>query len=102
MRISDWSSDVCSSDLVSLYRSIIYNYSPGDEIYLFGFSRGAFTVRSLAGFMKLAGFIEKDDDYYTPDFYDCYEAGRGTGTPEWRKANQNVREMRLCPGIGRA
>lgn len=86
-------------NIVSLYRSIIYNYSPGDEIYLFGFSRGAFTVRSLAGFMKLAGFLEKDDDYYTPDFYACYEAGRGPGTPEWTKANHNVRDRRLCPEI---
>src|SRR5687768_17262242 len=35
----------------SLYRSIVYNYVPGDEIFCFGFSRGAFTVRTLLGFM---------------------------------------------------
>jgi len=33
----------------SAYQFICQNYVPGDEIYLFGFSRGAFTVRSLAG-----------------------------------------------------
>ena len=33
----------------SPYQFIAQNYVPGDEIYLFGFSRDAFTVRSLAG-----------------------------------------------------
>src|ERR1700722_18030432 len=33
----------------SAYQFIAQNYVPGDEIYLFGFSRGAFTARSLAG-----------------------------------------------------
>ncbi|MBV8886356.1 MAG: DUF2235 domain-containing protein, partial [Chroococcidiopsidaceae cyanobacterium CP_BM_RX_35] len=31
------------------YRFLSLNYVAGDEIYLFGFSRGAYTVRSLAG-----------------------------------------------------
>ena len=31
------------------YRFLSFNYDRGDEIYLFGFSRGAYTVRSLAG-----------------------------------------------------
>ena len=30
-----------------LYRFIVYNYEAGDELYFFGFSRGAFTVRTL-------------------------------------------------------
>ena len=31
------------------YKFLTVNYEPGDEIYLFGFSRGSYTVRSLAG-----------------------------------------------------
>src|SRR6202011_6374939 len=38
-----------------LYRSIAYNYVEGDELYFFGFSRGAYTVRTLAGFMHQIG-----------------------------------------------
>jgi uncharacterized protein (DUF2235 family) len=41
-----------------LYRSIIYNYEQGDELFFFGFSRGAFTVRTLAGFMNTVGIID--------------------------------------------
>jgi uncharacterized protein (DUF2235 family) len=31
------------------YRFLCMNYEPDDEIYLFGFSRGAYLVRCLAG-----------------------------------------------------
>ena len=64
----------------NLYRFIVYNYEPGDELYLFGFSRGSFTVRSLAGFMSKIGLIEKDDDYYVPEMYTCYEKSKGPGS----------------------
>jgi uncharacterized protein (DUF2235 family) len=37
------------SNVRKLYRFLCWNWQPGDEIYLFGFSRGAFTVRTLAG-----------------------------------------------------
>src|SRR5690606_639316 len=83
----------------SLYRSIVYNYVPGDELYFFGFSRGAFTVRTLAGFMKFAGLVEKDDDYYVPDLYACYESLQGPGTTQWDQANHNIQGTRPCPPI---
>src|SRR5262245_35509849 len=41
------------------YRFLGNNFAPGCEIYLFGFSRGAYTVRSLCGFMKVAGLLER-------------------------------------------
>ena len=82
-----------------LYRFIVYNYEPGDELYFFGFSRGAFTVRTLAGFMHKVGLIEKDDDYYVPEIYACYESSKGPGSPEWTKAFHNVQGTRPCPPI---
>lgn len=86
-------------NVVALYRSILYNYSPGDEIYIFGFSRGSFTARSLTGFMKFAGLVEKDDDYFVPDIYACYESGNGAGTAQWQKANRRIKGTRPCPEI---
>jgi uncharacterized protein (DUF2235 family) len=41
------------------YRFLAHNWLPGDEIYLFGFSRGAFTARSLCGFLDLVGLLPK-------------------------------------------
>ena len=43
------------------YRYIVQNYSPGDEIYLFGFSRGAYTVRSLCGMINNCGILKRPD-----------------------------------------
>ena len=83
----------------TLYRFLDYNYKPKDEIYLFGFSRGAFTVRTLAGFMNLVGLLEKSDEFYTPDLYALYEAGKRPGSPEWDKAFSKVRNPRACPPI---
>jgi len=37
------------------YTTIAHVYEPGDQIYLFGFSRGAYTVRSLAGMIANCG-----------------------------------------------
>lgn len=41
------------------YRFLSLNYEDGDEIYLFGFSRGAYTVRSLAGLIYSCGLISR-------------------------------------------
>jgi uncharacterized protein (DUF2235 family) len=45
------------SNVRKLYRFLCWNWEPGDEIYLFGFSRGAFTVRTLAGMVRYQGLM---------------------------------------------
>ncbi|MDE0273055.1 MAG: DUF2235 domain-containing protein [Gammaproteobacteria bacterium] len=42
------------------YRYLMGRYVPGDGVYLFGFSRGAFTVRSLAGMLHKCGLLWAD------------------------------------------
>ena len=41
------------------YRFLIGNYELGDELYLFGFSRGAYTARSLAGMIRKCGILKR-------------------------------------------
>jgi uncharacterized protein (DUF2235 family) len=41
--------------ILDAYTKIAHVYEPGDQIYLFGFSRGAYTVRSLAGMIANCG-----------------------------------------------
>lgn len=48
-----------NQNIEDAYRALTYAYEPGDEIYLFGFSRGAFTARSLAGFIRSAGIPDR-------------------------------------------
>mgnify|MGYP002064939517 FL=1 len=42
------------------YRFLRENFAPGDRIYIFGFSRGAYSARSLAGMILRCGVIRKD------------------------------------------
>ncbi|KAG8721255.1 hypothetical protein FRC08_014616 [Ceratobasidium sp. 394] len=42
------------------YNFIVQNYVPGDQIYLFGFSRGAFTARKVAGLLNTLGLLDKE------------------------------------------
>lgn len=49
--------DGLTANLVDGYRFLANNWQPGDEVYIFGFSRGAYTARSLAGFLGLCGMI---------------------------------------------
>lgn len=46
-------------NLTEAYRFIIFNYAPGDEIHIFGFSRGAYTARSLAGLLSTSGIVSR-------------------------------------------
>jgi uncharacterized protein (DUF2235 family) len=46
-------------DILCAYRFLIDTYSEGDSIYLFGFSRGAYTMRVVAGLLRLIGLLER-------------------------------------------
>lgn len=91
--------DGIEENIRELYRFLIYNYVIGDEIYLFGFSRGAFTVRTLAGFMALVGLLQKDDDYYVPEIYECYEKGLKCDSDDWKQAFHNIKDTQPPPPI---
>lgn len=60
------------------YRFLCLNYVEGDEIYLFGFSRGAYTVRSLAGLIYNSGLLARYHIRKTPKAYELY-CSRGSG-----------------------
>ncbi|MET0639577.1 MAG: DUF2235 domain-containing protein, partial [Hyphomicrobium sp.] len=54
------------------YQFLSNVYEPGDEIYLFGFSRGAYEARSLASFITLFGLAPKDSGFSIDDAWDLY------------------------------
>jgi uncharacterized protein (DUF2235 family) len=54
------------------YLFLCMNYVPGDEIYLFGFSRGAYTVRSLAGMIYCSGLLSRSNLRKVSEAYELY------------------------------
>ena len=54
------------------------NYLPGDEVYIFGFSRGAATARAVTRFLEWSGgLLPKRDAYYLPIFFRHYIESQG-------------------------
>ena len=47
-------------NVLAAYCFLVHNWQPGDQIYLFGFSRGAYTVRVLAGLIHKIGLITSE------------------------------------------
>ncbi len=55
------------------YALLAYVWDPGDEIFIFGFSRGAYTARSLGGMIALFGVPTKNLDNRTVErIFDAY------------------------------
>ncbi len=55
------------------YRYIVHNYDIGDEIFLFGFSRGAYTVRCLAGLINNCSILKKEHENRITEAYQLYK-----------------------------
>ena len=58
------------------YRYLMDRYVPGDRLFLFGFSRGAFTVRALAGMLHKVGLLQKGSVnlvQYASDIYNTHD-----------------------------
>uniref|UniRef100_A0A8H7YAL2 T6SS Phospholipase effector Tle1-like catalytic domain-containing protein n=1 Tax=Psilocybe cubensis TaxID=181762 RepID=A0A8H7YAL2_PSICU len=59
------------------YAFIAHNYNPGDEIFLFGFSRGAYTARMVAMFIGEIGVLDsKDMDNFASIFLNFQALGK--------------------------
>jgi uncharacterized protein (DUF2235 family) len=83
---TDWFSELVggaagvglSENVRDAYHFLGQSFAPGSEIFVFGFSRGAYTARSLCGFIKAAGLLVRPS---VPEvwraYVDCYATGHG-------------------------
>jgi uncharacterized protein (DUF2235 family) len=62
------------NDVCQIYDFIANNYEPGDELFFFGFSRGAFTVRSVAGLVCEVGVLSAVHMSRFPEMWAAYRA----------------------------
>ena len=61
-----------AANVSDAYRYLMDNYADGDEIYLFGFSRGAFTARVLASLIHVFGLLCAGNHDLIPYIYNLY------------------------------
>jgi hypothetical protein len=55
-----------SANIADAYRFLMRAYEPGDRVYLFGFSRGAYTARAVAAMLYKCGLLDRRNDNLVP------------------------------------
>lgn len=68
------------------YRFLVHNYAPGDELFFFGFSRGAYTVRSLGGLIRNSGLLQTIHSKRIQEAYSLYRQRGDRSAPNSVKA----------------
>ncbi|VDB86422.1 unnamed protein product [Peniophora sp. CBMAI 1063] len=67
------------SIVLDAYRWLSETYEDGDCIYFFGFSRGAYQVRTLSAMIHRVGLIHRGNEKQIPFAYQLYSHSEGTG-----------------------
>ncbi|WP_420137538.1 DUF2235 domain-containing protein [Sphingomonas sp.] len=83
--------------LLSCYTWLIRTYQPGDELYFFGFSRGAYTARSLAGFVRNSGILRPENESLSQEAFALYRSRDGRRMPR-AAASRLFRRSYSWPG----
>ena len=83
-----------SENIRECYEFIFENYRAGDQIFLFGFSRGAATVRSLTGFLHLFGILPRSRKNLIDQAWKIYkiknQTKRNKAADKFLKANHTM------------
>jgi uncharacterized protein (DUF2235 family) len=84
-----------NENILSAYNFLVLNYNDGDEIFLFGFSRGSFTCRSLAGMISQFGILKQEasGDWFA-GIWDRYQ-----GTIRNKKSSSEMESVTYHPSI---
>jgi uncharacterized protein (DUF2235 family) len=64
-----------TGNIEDAYRYLMERFNEGDRVYLFGFSRGAFTVRALAGMIYKCGLLQRGSENLIPYASKMYRHG---------------------------
>ena len=87
------------------YKFLAENYEEGDEIYFFGFSRGAYAAKVLAGLIHRCGLIGRHNEYLTQYAYNLYTARKpdfevlGKFKSTFSKASPEITYMGLWDSV---
>ncbi|HJQ46692.1 MAG TPA: DUF2235 domain-containing protein [Amycolatopsis sp.] len=89
-----------SRNVRECYRFLVENFEPGDEVFLFGFSRGAYTARSTAGFIRNCGILRRANEGKIDDGYRLYrdrDPETGPDSPAAREFRASYAHSDVAP-----
>ena len=89
-----------SKNVMQAYRWVSQNYEPGDHLYFLGFSRGAFTARSVVGMVRKLGLLGPSLDWRAlEDAFNHYRDGHHPNCPtvaEYRSSMAATEVSDIC------
>ncbi|MFF4354033.1 DUF2235 domain-containing protein [Streptomyces sp. NPDC001530] len=71
------------ANLAEAYTYLMGHYQPGDRIYVFGFSRGAYTARALVGMLKAVGLMRPGMENLVPYAVSVYAKSKDWTRQDW-------------------
>ncbi|HEY3051967.1 MAG TPA: DUF2235 domain-containing protein [Thermoanaerobaculia bacterium] len=86
--------DGLEANIYDAYRFLVGNYELGDEVYLFGFSRGAFTARSIAGIVRKCGILGRQ---HADKYHDAVELYHSDHDPDDKVSTDFRAQNSLSP-----
>lgn len=83
--------------ILRAYHFLVLNYEPGDQLYVFGFSRGAFSARSFVGLLRNCGVMSRRSLAHIRAAVDLYLSRSADASPNSERARQF--RFRHCPKL---
>ncbi|KAG0055523.1 hypothetical protein BGZ83_008267 [Gryganskiella cystojenkinii] len=80
-------SDI-DKDCIRVYRYIVQHYTPCHEVWMFGLSRGAYTVRCVAGMINNCGILRQNDEGLVNKVYEIYRSRDEADHPGSQKSRE--------------
>jgi len=71
------------TNLGEAYAFLMRSYEPGDRVYVFGFSRGAYTARALAGMLRVLGLLRAGLENLVPYAVATYSRNKDYSDDDW-------------------
>lgn len=79
-----------NEEVLSAYEWLVEHYEPQARIFIFGFSRGAFTARSLAGFISICGLLKPGSPLSLKQLYERYRKGTAKSVRELEHVDKSI------------
>ena len=79
-----------NEEVIAAYDWLVENYEADDQIFIFGFSRGAFTARSLAGFVSKCGLLKLGSPVSLNQLYERYRTGKAPSILSLQHSTQDL------------
>ncbi len=85
-------------NVADAYTFLMANYVPGDQVFLFGFSRGSYTARGVAGITYRAGLMRPGQEHLVKELVGAYAKGDSWSDDDWDRIDEFAKTFSVRHG----